>query len=448
MDGLFNRAIDRVVSLSDEAVVSELIEALHSEDVTLIVGSAVSLFPPASVVNGQYVTQAIAKHLSRGLPREDVLRKFISKTAFEVILQYNGNDAAIRKWLVQMFASAPPRAPNSIHRAIAAYLAAKPGHVVTTNYDRFIEQALEATGVRFETIISEDRAKSACSDVRYFKIHGCTSDPVSLVFRLDQERPLENWKATTFRSLTEGRTVLVIGYSGKDFEICQALLQNNPKALLWNAYELDVGERRFPSENSQDLLEHRPNMLFIKGDMYDIFEVDPLPRSKVDERRTASRDGVPRSWTRSVRLIKQKSCSRTAGVASIARAGLNVSRGIAYRQRKYRTAIYHGVRLAAARSRGGTRHNFALRAGLDAAFKLRNRGNHCLAKLAFGIAAKGSRRSSFVLHREYAMNMAWFQILDLLRFTGVEERLQRLVAQMEFISLHQGFGVRTTWSGT
>jgi hypothetical protein len=112
--------------------------------------------------------------------------------------------------------------------------------------------------------------------------------------------------------------------------------------------------------------------------------------------------------------------------------------GIAYRRGKYRTAIYYGIRLAAVRSRGESWYSFALRAGLDAAFKLRNRGNHRFARLSYGIAAAGWRRSSFVLRREYAMNMAWFEILDLLRSIGVERRLNKRVRQMEFISLHQG----------
>ncbi|WP_063687019.1 SIR2 family protein [Bradyrhizobium stylosanthis] len=449
MDGLFARADNRVASLSDKLVVAELVDVLETDDVTFVVGSGVSLFPPASVVNGQRVTEAIAAHLSDGLPKQDVLRRYLARAAFEVIFQHNDNDAAVRKWLLKLFTSDDPKKPNSIHRSIAVSLARKPAHVITTNYDRFIERALLDVGVSVDTIIKEDDTKSASTSIRYFKIHGCTSDPATLIFKLEQERPLQGWKARTFRSLVEGRIVIVIGYSGKDFEICPALLEAGAKAILWNAFSLNLDQGDFPSENAEHLFKHLPLMLFLKGDMHDIFLVKSQRPSNVDEEilgelladmtpggvarwRAAVLDviGAPRQ-TRQVLRDGKHSFDPASRFERLT--------GVAYRRGKYRTAIYYGARLAAARSRGEGIHAFGLRAGLDAAFKLRNRGNHRLAKLAYGVAGWGWSQSTFRLRREYAMNMAWFEILDLLRFVRFERRLKRRVGQMESISLKQGF---------
>ncbi|WP_298242036.1 SIR2 family protein [uncultured Bradyrhizobium sp.] len=448
MDGLIARADKRVVSLSDKDAISQLVDILEDGDVTFVVGSGVSLFPPASIVNGQRVTEAIAAHLSDGLPKQEVLRKYLAKAAFEVIFQYNDNDAAVRKWLLKLFASDDPKKPNSVHHAIAASVARKPAHVITTNYDRFIERALVEADVSANTILTERDANSTTSAIQYFKIHGCTSDPASLVFKLEQERPLQGWKARTFRSLVEGRIVIVIGYSGKDFEICPALLEGGAKAVLWNAFSLNLDQGEFPSENAEHLFRHLPQMLFLKGDMHDIFRIKSQRPSNVDEEileeflADMTPGGVAR-WRAAVLDVigaprQTRQVLRNGRHSFDPKSRFERLTGVAYRRGKYRTAIYYGARLAAARSHGEGIHAFGLRAGLDAAFKLRNRGNHRLAKLAYGVAGWGWSRSEFKLRREYAMNMAWFEILDLLRFVRLERRLRRRVGQMESISLKQG----------
>ena len=199
LDALFRRAgHDRLASLTDAATISYLRDVLEVEDVTFIIGSAVSLFPSSSVVNGQRVTEAIAGQLAEGLPGEEVVRSFIAKAAFEVVLQYNDCDAEARDWLLKLFSSESPRRPNAVHRALATLLAHRPAHVITTNYDRFIERSLDGIAA-FETILSEADAVKVGAEICYFKIHGCVSDPSSLVFKLDQERPLQGWKARTFR---------------------------------------------------------------------------------------------------------------------------------------------------------------------------------------------------------------------------------------------------------
>lgn len=449
LDDLFVKADRRAISLFDPGVVEVLEAVLSTEDVTFIIGSAVSLFPPASVVNGQRVTQEIAERLSNGLPKQDILRRYIAKAAFEVILQYNDNDAAIRSWLLKLFSSKDPKKPNSMHVALAESLARKPAYVVTTNYDCFIERALEEAIVPFDKIINSVDAASAHSAIRYFKIHGCTSDPSSLVYKLDQERPLQGWKAQTFRALIGGRVVIVIGYSGKDFEICPALMENKPKAILWNALELNIDQKGFPSENAEHLYKNVSNMLFMTGDMHDIFRKPRQRPSNVNEEilrelfdamtpvsvakwRAAVLDviGAPRQ----VKSILKESGRSFDDGSRHERLG-----SVAYGRGKYATAIYHGIRRACVRSRGEGWPGFALRAGLDAAFKLRNRGNRRMAKLAYNIASVGWRRSGFALRREYAMNMAWFEILDLYRFARKADRLRKRIEQMESISLQQGF---------
>jgi hypothetical protein len=448
LEGLVSRASNRIVSLDDPVVIADLQSVLASEAITFVIGSGVSLFPEASVVNGQRVTKALACHLSTGLSDAATLPDYIASAAFEVILQYNDNEKAIRRWLLKLFASEIPKRPNSVHNALASLLAKRPAYVVTTNYDQFIERALRDVGADFSTIILEQEATEAKSTLKYFKIHGCVSDPESLVFKLDQERPLQGWKAQTFKSLTEGRTVVLIGYSGKDFEICPALYEADAKAILWNALPQELENGKFPSENAAHLFSHLPNMLFMSGDMHNIFQIPSVPPAEVNEPlldeflAEMTPAGVAR-WQAAV-LDVIGAPRQTMEILEKFWAQfdpefrLHRLVGVAYRRGKYRTAIRYGFKLALVRSAGKGWSDFALRAGLDAAFKLRNRSNHRLAKLCFWIACAGWKRSHFSLRREYAKILAWFEILDCMRFPYRSRLMRRRMDQAEHMCLHQG----------
>jgi hypothetical protein len=111
---------------------------------------------------------------------------------------------------------------------------------------------------------------------------------------------------------------------------------------------------------------------------------------------------------------------------------------IAYRRGKYVESIYYGAKTAALRCAASGLSARLLAAGLDAAFKLRNRGNHRFACLAFAIAGMGWRRCTFKMKRDYAMNVAWFKVLDTARFSGKRRLLEDKIHQTAYLSLSRG----------
>jgi hypothetical protein len=95
--------------------------------------------------------------------------------------------------------------------------------IYTTNYDRWIEKAFEAEGVRYAKIANvADIARTNGAPTQIVKLHGDFDDDSSIVLtessyfdRLSFESPLD----IKLRSDVLGRTILFIGYSLTDVNI-------------------------------------------------------------------------------------------------------------------------------------------------------------------------------------------------------------------------------------
>jgi len=448
LDALMNLAEKRVADLANDLVCQALQEVLSTAQVTFIIGSGVSLFPPTSVVNGLMVTRALAQELSKCAASRLIIRRYISSSAFENVLQGNPANKPIEEWLLRLF-STENKQPNAIHKAIALSLAAHRADIVTTNYDRFLEMSMDELQIDYHAVISERQAEHLVAPITYFKIHGCTSVPNSLVYKLEHEPPLIGWKSKLFRSLINNRIVLIIGYSGKDFEICPALLAQKPKAILWNMYSADVDQGRFSSENAEHLYKNSQNMIVLRGDMHRIFSVQPKAPSEVDKELLGRFiDGM----TESERVQWHVNAMNSIGAPrqmhhALHKNGELVPKqflldGIAsvdYHRGRYLSSVFGGIRAMAFRARGEGRAGLLLRCGLDAAFKLRNRTNHRLARLSFAVAGAGWSQCRFALKREYAASLSWFDALDLARsLPRSKSRLSRRLRQTQYFGLRRG----------
>ena len=150
--------------------------------------------------------------------------------------------------------------------------------VITPNYDCCLDTAIASV---FGVPIGENPGKvarvvneydsivaSSCHSPIYFKIHGSTDDRSgkSLVFRLNQEGVLQPWKRELFRNNLRGKTLLVIGYSGSDFDICPEIALAHPKQIIWNF--LSWNKDNIPPNIK--FLSQRCDLIVIKGDMRDL----------------------------------------------------------------------------------------------------------------------------------------------------------------------------------
>jgi tetratricopeptide (TPR) repeat protein len=235
--------------------------------ITLLVGSAVSSFLPEPVPTGQTVTGALADLLSQNVPTRGLVRRLVGNTAFEQVMEACPCEDDLRVFVAGLYNI---DRPNPCHKAIATLVSTKAvRHVITTNYDRCLDTAFQAVPIR-RIVTKDDFECCAESDAAYFKIHGCASDPGSIVLTLKREAALENWRQTLFTRLINGHRLVVIGYSGFDFEICPELVRARP-TLAWICYKAPRDRRPYhPSPGAIAVLQHKATSTAVHGNMLDV----------------------------------------------------------------------------------------------------------------------------------------------------------------------------------
>jgi hypothetical protein len=138
------------------------------------------------------------------------------------VLEYfkirHGSLAPLINWLV-MELDAPEAAirRSAIHTALASLECCSTFY--TTNYDNYLEKALELSGRRCQVIVEERHMGEPLPPCHVVKFHGDFNNPTTMVLsesdyqkRLDFQHPLD----LRLRSDMLGRAVLFIGYSFRD----------------------------------------------------------------------------------------------------------------------------------------------------------------------------------------------------------------------------------------
>lgn len=214
-----------------------------SPDAVLLFGSGISIWQPSDIPSGRHVSDQLLTFLfGSSLMAEwqrEGLSEWLQWIPFETINQFAPSSVPLRSFYSKMLDVSHP---NALHQLIAAI--ANGGAVkalITTNYDRGIEMA--AGGHSCVEPVTDPEAAISPVAVPLFKIHGCTSAPETLVYKLDQEAILDAKKEVLLQKLLRGRTLHVLGYSGVDFELCPAIARSEAKAVIW--YHRD-GESETP----------------------------------------------------------------------------------------------------------------------------------------------------------------------------------------------------------
>lgn len=264
----------RIVEIGANPDYLQLVDELKHNPPVLLVGSFISVWRPSCLSNGQKLTNDIYDllfpHRITALDREvdRYLRSIFLKVPFEHIFERCPNESTIRHIIRKIFSIA---IENPIHRAIASGVeSGSLRAILTTNYDLCLDSALGCLGnpgnpsvkrvIRESELETVDRLGAAI----YFKIHGSVDDRngESLVFALRHESILPAWKRSLLVRILSQQSLLVIGYSGLDFEICPELSQIPIRRIYWNNLT-----RAFPSPNAEALLTKTSENMLIAGDM-------------------------------------------------------------------------------------------------------------------------------------------------------------------------------------
>lgn len=195
--------------------VRELAKAIRAGNALLFVGAGVSMH--LGTPSWAQLTAHMADRL--GLDPEEFARLGDPQTLAEYYMLHTGSIGPLRSWMdVEWHRDAAEKVRGSaIHRLIVEL-----GFPViyTTNYDRYLELAHDAHGVRYTKIATLGELATAAPGVtQIVKFHGDFEDDGSIVLtesshfdRLPQEGPLD----LKLRADLLGRVALFIGYSVSD----------------------------------------------------------------------------------------------------------------------------------------------------------------------------------------------------------------------------------------
>ena len=258
----------------------EDIASLRTRSPVVLVGSFISTYAPTSLPSGIAVCDSLWRLLF-GTHWPTWLEADFWRMPFESLIQCYPDRPSISCIVRRLFAA---HTPNPVHRALADGLASGTlSSVITTNYDC----ALEACGPGFVPITTEADYDSwrQTTPAACFKIHGTATEGLegSLVCDLASEGRLPVWKRELLHTLIAERTVIILGYSGRDFDICPELADAHvPLDLVWLQRS-----RRDLVPNAVRALERRKGLLVL-GDLVEFLT------TLLDQPLNAER--VPVTW--------------------------------------------------------------------------------------------------------------------------------------------------------
>ncbi len=267
--------------------------------ITLLVGSAISMWEPTFLPPGQIVTNYLAELLVDQFDFKDPnektnIIKAITRTPFEYVWDQAPNNSLLPKIVIEEFKN---RHPNPIHKAIKELVSQGiVKHIITTNYDTCLDQVFKSISAIKEVTTEQDSKDIKDHHNIYFKIHGSAVDGLesTVVYRLSQEGVLQGWKRKVLAQCITNATLLVIGYSGLDFEICPEITLVKPTRVIWN---VRGDPSLYPNElspNSLRVLGISKENVALWGDMRLIFSEMGYPIPDISINKTPPNWELPK----------------------------------------------------------------------------------------------------------------------------------------------------------
>ena len=266
-------------------------------NLAIIVGSGVSQFAPSNVPVAATVTWRLHRLLLRTIPRAERGRvaRLTRDVPFEVLI---GRLRELDEdWATDVVRSlVSTSAPNSVHRLLIAYAGAARNAgttcpIVTTNYDQGLHlAALKARVDIHEIVAGSEPAASHRPEILY--VHGYIDRPTTLVLDFRSEFAISGNRIRHLRRLVTGRELLIVGFSGGDLDVSDALADAGPSGCTWIRTMPETCEPERWHRSARQLLERVPpghrTVVACRGRLGEIFDPSgPDAMPDADHRSTA-----------------------------------------------------------------------------------------------------------------------------------------------------------------
>ncbi|WP_430966771.1 SIR2 family protein [Spongiimicrobium sp. 2-473A-2-J] len=177
----------------------------------------------------------------------------------ELFSEYHNSDIFLKTQIAKILKGSTPKklkeiSPKELRSEMKSLISVRPHSIITTNYDKFLELLFND----YSPIIGEELLSSNYSSIgEIFKIHGCVSDPKSIVInKNDYDIFTTKKKYLTAKLLTYflEHPVIIMGYSATDPNV-QAILSDideilaSKNKLVNNIYLVTYQPEIDPDEN-------------------------------------------------------------------------------------------------------------------------------------------------------------------------------------------------------
>lgn len=276
----------------------------YDKSLTFLVGAGISMEPPSCLVSALDMMDAIVHY---GVTK-DAIDEILSlnlryEHVIEIFRDHYDSELKIMEYFEEVNES------NVIHRFLAKMIR-EGQYVMTTNFDYLIETAVGLNDPNLKVIITQTDFEEYCDIERIknngilpvYKLHGCIKNPKtgedthnSIVTTIDSFGKnkegnifyVEDFKKKIFEEICNGRTLIVMGYSGgDDFDIVPTLFHmKGIRRIIWISHSLNknqieekyrlIASSKFPIEERNQRLNEDFILSRIKSEVgsIDVYKI-------------------------------------------------------------------------------------------------------------------------------------------------------------------------------
>lgn len=214
--------------INESKMTKEITNAMRTKPCFLFAGAGISMAFPSSAPSWWKLMSDVLEETLNAIPEElqhaaEKLRTTDSYRRPEDIMEtYH---FVLQNKLFDVFKLLNEGRPNANHRTIAKM--AKKGKlsaILTTNFDEFIEQALDEERIAYKVVCTNEEYKeyheNGCEDFAVLKIHGTVSRPHTIIAVASHYKTcvgFEGYKSKVAHHFIKNFPTLFFGYSGWDF---------------------------------------------------------------------------------------------------------------------------------------------------------------------------------------------------------------------------------------
>ncbi len=225
----------------------------NQDDLTFLAGSGCSVESPSNILTADELFDGLIQTYCEKSDIQKILKIKNKNYDFGSYLHYLFEEKEISRKILDFFSLC--ESPNVIHYFLANMIAM--GHtILTTNFDSLIEKACLEYNISAEKITVstkedfKDMAKpsnnSNQNQKRIFKLNGSVKKGINQENVDDHiDFNITDSKLQVFKNLTKERTVVIIGYSGENYNNIRGLLRGlkNIKKLIWLHQSSDMDKK-------------------------------------------------------------------------------------------------------------------------------------------------------------------------------------------------------------